>query len=191
MKKLWFILVPLLAAIGWLAWHAEDTGQQPAADPAPLSWQGAPPTLTMNEAGEIFNKAFWRRPTADDEILNAVRHEWSDEGGLLRWQWFLVVKASPGLIRYLRDDNAFGLVPASSAPLSSEAPAWFRFDPGEVTLLQAPQSLMQLNFSNHDNLLYATASGRGFTRGAPEPPPAIQGAPSPGRLPTTLPSQPE
>jgi len=191
MKKLWFILVPLSAAIGWLAWRAEDAGPQPTADPAPVSWQGAPPTLTLNDAEEIFKKAFWRQPAADDEILNAVRHEWSDEEGLLRWQWFLAVKASPGLIRYLRDDNAFGLVPASSVPLSSEAPAWFRFDQGEVAPLQSPQSSMQLIFSKHDNTLYATASGRGFTRGAPEPPPAIQGAPSPGRLPTTPPPRPK
>jgi hypothetical protein len=191
MKKLWFILVPLLAAIGWLAWRAEDAGQQPAADSAPISWKGAPPTFTLNDAGEIFKKAFWRRPAADDEILHAVRHEWSDEEGLLHWQWFLVVKASPGLITYLREDNAFGLLPASSAPPGSEVPAWFRYDPGEVALLQSPQSSMQLFFSNHDKTLYATASGRGFTRGAPEPPPAAQGAPRPGRLPTTPPPRPQ
>jgi hypothetical protein len=188
MKKLPLLLVPLLAVIGWLAWPAASDKAEPPA--VAVTWQGAPPTLTMTDAEEIFKKAFWRRPAADDEILHAVRHEWSDEAGLLRWQWFLVVKASPGLIQYLRDDNAFGLVPASSVPLSSEAPAWFRFDQAEVALLQSPQSSMQLIFSKHDNTLHATASGRGFTRGAPEPPPAAQGAPSPGRLPTSPPPPP-
>jgi hypothetical protein len=190
MKNLWFILAPLLAVSGWLAWPAASEKAEPPAIPA-VTWQGAPPTLTMTDAEEIFKKAFWRRPAADDEILHAERHEWGDEGGLLRWQWFLVVKASPDLITYLRDDNAFGLMPASSVPPSSEAPAWFRYDPEEVALLQSPQSAMQLIFSKNDNTIYATASGRGFTRGAPEPMPAIQGAPSPGRIPTTPPPRPK
>jgi hypothetical protein len=191
MKKLWLFLIPLLAVIGWLAWPSENGAPEPEPDATAVTWQGAPPSLTKTDAEEIFKKAFWRNVAADDEILDAVRHEWSDEGGLLRWQWFLAVKASPGLITYLRDDNAFGLMPASPVPPGSEAPAWFRFDPGEVVLLQSPQSSMQLIFSKNNNMLHATASGRGFTRGAPEPPPAVQGAPSPGRIPSTPPPRPK
>lgn len=186
MKKLWLILVPLLAVSGWLAWPAASDKAEPPAALA-VTWQGAPPTLTMTDAEEIFKKAFWRRPAADDEILHAERHEWSDEEGLLRWQWFLVVKASPGLTQYLRDDNAFGLVPSTSVPVMTEAPAWFGYDPEGVVLLQSPQSAMQLIFNKHDNTLHATASGRGFTRGAPEPMPAVQGSLNPGRIPTTPP----
>jgi hypothetical protein len=191
MKKLLLVLVPSLAVIGWLAWPAASEKVEPAPAPDTLIWQGNPPTVTITDAEEIFKKAFWRRPAADDEILHAVRHEWSDEGGLLRWQWFLVVKASPGLVRYLRDDNAFGLAPAGSPSVISEAPAWFRFDPAEVVRLQSPQSALQLIFSNHDSTIHATASGRGFTRGSPEPAPAVQGAPSPGRIPTTPPPRPK
>jgi hypothetical protein len=46
---------------------------------------------------------------------------------------------------------------------------------------------MRLMFSKTDNVLYATDSGRGFTKGAPEP--AKQAAPptASGRLPTTPP----
>ena len=189
--KVLLILVPLLAVIGWLAWPAASDKVEPAPDPDTEIWQGTPPTVTVTDAEEIFKKAFWRRPAADDEILHAVRHEWRDEGGLLRWQWFLVVKASPGLVQYLRDDNAFGLVPASSPSAIPEAPAWFRFDPEKVMRLQSPQSALQLIFSTHDSTIHATASGRGFTRGAPEPPPAAQGAPRPGRLPTTPPPRPQ
>jgi hypothetical protein len=191
MKKLLLVLVPSLAVIGWLAWPAASDKVEPAPAPDTVIWQGTPPTVTITDAEEIFKKAFWRRPAADDEILHAVRHEWSDEGGLLRWQWFLVVKASPGLVRYLRDDNAFGLAPAGSPSVISEAPAWFRFDPAEVVRLQSPQSALQLIFSNHDSTIHATASGRGFTRGSPEPAPAVQGAPSPGRIPTTPPPRPK
>jgi hypothetical protein len=190
MKKIWFILVPLLAVIGWLAWRAVDTGRS-AADSVPISWKGAPPTLTLTDAEEIFKKAFWRRPSPADQIQLAERHEWRDADGLERWQWFLVVSASPELIKYLRDDNAFGLVPASAAPVVSEAPAWFRFKPEDVTVLQASHAGMRLMFSKSDNTLYATDSGRGFTKGAPEPPPATQGAQSPGRIPSSPPPKPK
>ena len=191
MKKLWFIVVPLLAAIGWLAWRAVDAGRPAAVDSAPIVWKGAPPTLTLNDAEEIFKKAFWRRPSPADQIQLAERHEWRDADGLERWQWFLVVSASPELIKYLRDDNAFGLVPASAAPVVSEAPAWFRFKPDDFAVLQASHAGMRLMFSKSDNTLYATDSGRGFTKGAPEPPPATQGAQTPGRIPSSPPPRPK
>ncbi len=191
MKKLWLILVPLLAVIGWLAWRAVDAGRPAAVDSAPIVWKGAPPTLTLNDAEEIFKKAFWRRPSPADQIQHAERHEWRDADGLVRWQWFLVVSASPELIKYLRDDNAFGLVPTSAVPVISEAPAWFRFNPEDFTVLQARHAGMRLMFSKSDNTLYATDSGRGFTKGAPEPPPATQGAQAPGRIPSSPPPRPK
>ena len=49
MKKLWPFLVPLLAVIGWLAWPAASDKAEPPAAPA-VTWQGAPPTLTMTDA---------------------------------------------------------------------------------------------------------------------------------------------
>ena len=141
----------------------------------------------MTDAEEIFKKAFWRRPAPADQIQHAERHEWRDADGLERWQWFLVVSASPELIKYLRDDNAFGLVPASEAPVVTEAPGWFQFKREEVTALQSRHAGMRLMFSNSDNTLYATDFGRGFTKGAPEPPPATQGAQAPGRIPSSPP----
>ncbi len=191
MKKLWLILVPLLAVIGWLAWRAVDAVRPAAVDSAPIVWKGAPPTLTLNDAEEIFKKAFWRRPSPTDQIQHAERHEWRDADGLERWQWFLVVSASPELIKYLRDDNAFGLVPTSAVPVISEAPAWFRFNPEDFTVLQARHAGMRLMFSKSDNTLYATDSGRGFTKGVPEPPPATQGAQAPGRIPSSPPPRPK
>ena len=56
-----------------------------------------------------------------------------------------------------------------------------------VYLAQAQKPVLRLMFSKSGNRLYATAAGRGFTRGAPEPEPPVQGAPEPGRLPTTSP----
>lgn len=191
MKKILLVFVPLIAVIDWLSLPVASDIKEPRVTPAAVTWEGASPTLTMSDAEEIFKKAFWRRPDAEDKILNAERYEWSDEGGLLRWQWFLVVNASPGLIKYLRDDNAFGLVPASVKVRVGDAPAWYHFDPEEVNALQAPHGGMCLLFSKTGNTLYATASGRGFTKGAPEPVPAVQGTLAPGRIPNAPPPRPK
>ena len=192
MNKPFVCLVTLLSAasIGWLGWRAGSGQQEKPSAAAPVTWQGQPPTLTVTDAEKIFERALWRQPAAEDKILHAERHEWSDADGLQRWQWFLVVKASADLVKYLREENAFGLLTGSAAPEVSEAPAWFRFDPEEVTTMKAPQASIVLMFSKKDNTLYATASGRGFTKGAPEPPPAIHGAPAPGRLRPSAPPAP-
>lgn len=181
-----------VAACLLLAWLAASrfgflgSGAAPGK-PSAIAWRQGAPTKTVTDSEEIFKRAFWRRPGTDDEILHAERHEWSDEGGLQRWQWFLVVKASPQLIKELRDDNAFGLVPGSAGSLDSEAPSWFVFKPDDFSIFRSPHAGMRLMFSKTDNVLYATDSGRGFTKGAPEP--AKQAAPptASGRLPTTPP----
>lgn len=196
MKWSWKILLLgglMVALPAWWIWSRARPVHLPAAvaKESRIAWRSGPPTKTVTDAGEIFKRAFWRRPGDGDEILHAERHEWSDADGLQRWQWFLVVKGSPGLIKYLRDDNAFGLVAANSAPATAEAPAWFQINQEEVVLLQSPQSGMRLMFCKSDNTLYATASGRGFSKGAAEPPARTQGAPAPGRIPTTLPPQPK
>ena len=183
-----FLILMGLAILGWLVWLGLGWSRLPVAvAPVPIAWQNGPPTLTVTDGTEIFKKAFWRQPTLEDEILHAERHEWSDAGGLLRWQWFLVVKASPGLIKYLRDDNAFGLAPAATMAAVAEAPSWFNYEADDVTTLMGPGSGLRLMFSKSGNRLYATAAGQGFTRGAPESAPPVQGAPEPGRLPATSP----
>jgi hypothetical protein len=69
----------------------------------------------------------------------------------------------------------------------SEAPNWFRFKPEDFTVMRASHGGMRLMFSKSDNTLYATDSGRGFTKGAPEPLPTAQGAQTPGRIPSSPP----
>ncbi len=185
------ITVLSLAVIGWLGWRAGSGQKDKPSAAAAVTWKGEPPTLTVTDAVKIFEKAFWRQPAAEDKILHAERREWRDKDGLQRWQWFLVVSASPGLITYLREENAFGLVASSAVPMNSEAPAWFRFNPEDVSTMSAPQASLGLMFSKKDNTLYATASGRGFTKGAPEPVKQAAPASAPGRLPTTPPPIPK
>lgn len=105
-----------------------------------------------------------------------------------KWQWFLVVEPAPALVKHLREDNAFSLVPATTVSAIPEAPAWFAFKPGDVEILQGPNGNMRLFFSKTKRLLHATGSGGGFHPGATEsakpaePPPAAT-----GRLPLTSP----
>jgi hypothetical protein len=181
--------VAAVLILGWLT-VSRLSPPEPAAAPAKpsvIAWRQEEPSATVTDAEEIFKRAFWRRPSKDDQILHAERHEWSDEDGLQRWQWFLVVKASSKLIKDLRDDNVFGLMPGYSGPLSREAPVWFVFKPDDFSTFQSPQTGLRLMFSKVDNTLYATDSGRGFTKGAPEPAKKIQRSSAPERLPARKP----
>jgi hypothetical protein len=187
-KKILLVALPLLILVVWVGWRVVDFRESVAEVAAPpVVWKGPRPTEVVVDPVEIFKRAFWRIPHASDEILHAERHEWSDAEGLLRWQWFIVVNASPELVKYLRDDNAFGLRVAETAEIPEESPAWFHFEPGEVSVMRSAQSEMQLVFSKTGNTLYASASGRGFTRGEPEPEPVSREAMPAGRLPVTPP----
>lgn len=152
---------------------------KPAADP---------PTSVLNDPVEIFQKAFWRRPTAGDKILHAERREWADVDGVKKWQWFIIVEPSPGLVKYLREDNAFSLAAAASVPVIKNSPTWFAIDYGDTEILQAPNGSMCLFFSKSKQLLHATDSGGGFHAGAPESAKPVATSPEvKGRLPLTLP----
>ena len=147
-----------------------------------------PPTSTQSDPSEVFQKAFWKRPTANDKILHAERREWADSAGVKRWQWFIKVEPSPDLVRYLREDNAFSLVPVATVSSISDSPAWFQFKPEDVEALAAPQGKMQLFFSKSKPLLYATDRGGGFRAGAPEAVPSVPiEKAAGGRIPVTSP----
>jgi hypothetical protein len=181
------VMVALLAWLGW-ALMAPDRETPVAAAAA----NADPPTTTTVDGAAIFRQAFWKRPNPNDRILHAERRVWSDEGGVEKWEWFLAVEPSPELVKYLREDNAFSLSPASSPVTVKGAPAWFSVRPGEVEVLQSRQGKMQLFFGKTKNLLYATDAGGGFTKGAEAPtPPQVLHVPKPGRFPTTPPPNPQ
>ena len=181
-----------LCWLGWRRFHAAPVPQVVAASNTTAVVD--PPTSIESDPVQIFQRAFWVRPTSADKILHAQRREWKDAEGVQKWQWFLVVEASPALLKRLRDDNAFGLVPAAAASLPADAPDWFVFNKDEVSVLKAPHGQLQLVFSNDKRTLYATDSGHGFRAGAPEPikpaAPARQ-VPVPGRLPSAHPPIPD
>ncbi len=188
-KKFWGLL-GLLGLVAWGSWRW--VGGRPSGAPAAaeMAWQGEAPQRRVTEAVEVFKKAFWRLPGAGDQIVHAERFEWSDVGGLTKLRWFLEVKPSPELLKYLRDDNAFGLAPAAEVRPPDERPAWFQFQADEVKGMQSPGGQLQLIFRERDQTLFATGAGRGFQRGAPEPPPVQAGPSTPGRLPAAAPPAP-
>lgn len=140
----------------------------PNAPPSPL--------LTANpDAPEIFRRAFWRRPGAQDRIIHAERRETHSSSSarssalakVERWQWFLAVHPSTELLAALRDPNTFGLAPVTTPrpwPDEPSPPGWF---PAADSLagfeiLQATDGGLTVLFRASDNLLYATDSGKGF-----------------------------
>lgn len=179
-----------LAVVGFVSWWLRPV--VPLSLPTPDAVEVDPPTSIQTDAKEIFRRAFWQSPGDTDKILNAERREWADATGVQKWQWFLEVEASPELIRYLRDDNAFGLSPAQEVPDVERAPAWFVYPAAGVDFLKSRRGQMTFCFSKTGNRLFASDSGTGFRPGAPEPvtdsaTPDLLNPPSTGRLPNSMP----
>jgi len=180
----------LAGALAWFGFRSAESPPTRVESKAPVAVSENPPpgTVVLNEPVKIFQKAFWRSPNDADKILHAERREWPGDDGVGKWQWFIVVQPSPELLKYIREDNAFGLTQAKSATRIDDAPDWFAFQSPEVDVLRSPTTNLRFIFVKSGNLLYATDSGSAFRPGAPEmPPPAIKSVASSGRLPTTPP----
>ena len=188
MKALVFIATALTVGfIGWRMASPEKTSDR--SNTTSLTYDSPPPTTTNTNPTEVFQKAFWKRPTPEDQILNAERREWQDKDGLSKWQWFIAVKPSPALVDHLITDNAFMLVKAAK-PLPAELPEWFQPPAETVTNYTNPGGTFHILWDKEKNLLHATDSGSGFRPGAPDPARAITAAQPEGRLPTTPPPKP-
>lgn len=189
------LLIASVAAVAFLGWwlaSPETRSDRSYETYSPHASQ-PPPTSTLNDATEVFQKAFWKRPTADDRILHAQRREWADAQGLKKWQWFIEVEPSADLVRHLITDNAFSLAQTRSGwrKPAADLPAWFA-QPSEGQQVLANQSgSFTLIYDKEANRLLATDSGGGFRPGAPErPSPAPAPSVAAGRLPLTSPPNP-
>jgi hypothetical protein len=120
------------------------------------------------EPAEVFRRAFWRDPSAADQILHAERREWvSENDGVRRWQWFLAIQPGTELTDWLQRENPFqtGPVEAAAYQPPPSSPAWF---PTAAVLSRCKiqrqgENGMTLIFDPGDGRLYATDSGHGFS----------------------------
>ncbi|MGV3659301.1 MAG: hypothetical protein ACO1TE_03930 [Prosthecobacter sp.] len=195
MKPLLILLSAMfVAAIGWWLGSPEQTSSAPTAaqlaSPAPL------PTSIINDPVTVFQNAFWKRPTPEDQILHAERREWRAGAEISQWQWFISVRPSRPLVAHLITDNAFGLTPSPEAGRkhAENLPSWFPKEAGMGgRVLTGHSGALTLIWDEASNLLHATGSGGGFHRGLPSQPqqPVVSAQPQPtSRLPTTPPPKP-
>ena len=158
----------LLAAVYYFISPVPPSESTPVVTTTPLSPGNNLTLRTNDDPQDIFQRAFWRRPTPDDRILHAERREWvSEEDGVRRWQWFLAVKPGTALKQWLLEDNAFGLDKVAGAtPLAgfTQLPSWFPTQGGlaKCEVRQAAGSKMTLLFDSKKNVFYATDAGHGF-----------------------------
>jgi len=106
----------------------------------------------------VFQKAFWRHPTGGDEILHAERREWSAEGGVRKWQWFIAVRPGTQLLDWLKT-NPFSITPTTSSGNLEAPPEWFRSSSADFQTQQNAGGSFILMLSADKKRLYSTDSG--------------------------------
>ncbi|GAA5117680.1 hypothetical protein JIN84_17025 [Luteolibacter yonseiensis] len=121
--------------------------------------------VTTTDPALVFQKAFWRRPAADDRILHAERREWSSQDGVKKWQWYIAVSPGPQLLAWLKT-NPFSLSDVRSAGRFENRPGWFPEETHGYQIQRNAEGRFTVMLSTDGRHLYATDSGQGFT--APE-----------------------
>lgn len=164
MKALVLIVsAAVVAALGWWQASSEDGKHEKKVT---TETHASHTSHVSHSPAEVFQKAFWQHPSANDKILHAERQEWSEKGEIKRWRWFITVQPSPELLKRLRADNVFRLQPVKTSPLIADAPEWFIQENGQNEILQTPDHSMTVFFDRVTGLLQATDSGTGFNPGA-------------------------
>jgi hypothetical protein len=185
------LVIMAAALIAALSWHfASSENHSDRSDPSDLSDASHPAALATDPA-TVFQKAFWKRPSNDDHILQAERREWKDASGISKWQWFITVEPSKALLDHLITQNAFSLTPAKNTKITPEAPKWFPGSKASFEAFTNASGTFTVFWDKARNLLHATDSGRGFRPGAhtPSSEPLVAGQPQ-GRLPSQSPPRP-
>jgi hypothetical protein len=110
----------------------------------------------------VFKKAFWRHPSAEDQILHAERREWSADDGVRKWQWFIAVNPGPRLLEWLAS-NPFSLANTDAPVALVNPPTWFPRPSPDFEIQKNAEGHFILMLSADRKHLYATDSGLGFT----------------------------
>lgn len=163
MKPIYFAhaAVFLVGAAAIVFWPESET--PPAPPPAASTALAAGMNLTTaTDPTLVFQKAFWRRPASNDKILHAERREWSTDGGVQKWQWFIAVSPSPQLLDHL-ETNPFSLAATHSTGEIENPPGWFPKSSAGFRIYQNAEGRFTLIHSTDGKHLYATDSGSGFS----------------------------
>ena len=155
----------LLGAAAFLLRPEAETPPAPKPSVTTATADGMKLT-TATDPPRAFQKAFWRRPAGDDQILHAERREGSTADGVRKWQWFIAVSPGPRLLEHLAT-NPFSLTTAPAAGKIEKPPAWFPKPSAGFQIQQNAEGRFILMLSADHKRLYATDSGCGFA------PPAI------------------
>lgn len=187
-RIVWLLSASLAAALFGVTWWR--VGQESGTGVEPVSETATPTTADRidTDPETVFKRAFWARPSADDRILHAERREWSENGEVGKWQWFIEVEPSSALVSRLIDDNVFALHEIEKPVLSIPGrPSWFAPPEGSLCRGSGADD-MTLYLSPDHRRLFATGLGGGFQEGAAESPapPSIEDRP-PGRFPDARP----
>lgn len=159
MKRFTILTLSLaVAAAVIIAWQRRELEPAPAAVPQVVDGG----TLkTSADPAEIFQRAFWKRPGAEDKILHAERREWvSETSGVRQWQWFLMLEPPAGFVSAQLE--RFSLKTGSWTPGRTAMPAWFQkaVQPGTATHTSPDGALTLIAMA--DGRVLATGTGKGF-----------------------------
>lgn len=163
MKPIYFAhaAVFLVGAAAVIFWPQSEA--PPAPPPATSTATADGMNLaTATDPTLVFQRAFWRRPASDDQILHAERREWSTDGGVQKWQWFIAVSPSSQLLDYL-ETNPFSLLATRSASIPDQSPEWFPRPSSDFNIHQNAEGRFILMLSADQKHLYASDSGSGFS----------------------------
>ena len=169
------LIVASFAGLGlclWLLMPPRSEKTDTSATPSP----GADLTAQLEDAPQwspeqVFRRAFWRQPSAEDRIVQAERVETplltavtnSGSRDVQNWRWAIAVHPGPELLAALRDPETFGLLPAREPRPWTETPEWFPATAATgFEVLQASAGRLTVLYRAADNLLYAADAGSGF-----------------------------
>ncbi|MDP0490611.1 MAG: hypothetical protein Q7Q71_06140 [Verrucomicrobiota bacterium JB023] len=171
-------VLPIVLLVAWLCSSCDRTEplrqeEEPAIDVA---------DRVSRDGEEIFKRAFWRRPSDDDEIIRAERREWLSGGEVERWEWYLQFRPGDELGEMLFGRNEFRLSPTAQEDHSvAHGPDWFTPGAGEVALAAEDGSMTLVR---DGQTVFAMGAGGGFSSGHELSPSTVQPVPpSQGRLP--------
>src|SRR6187397_2142386 len=97
------ICLILAGSLAWLGYRSTGLPSTKGESKPPAAIPEEPQTrrvVVLTDPLKIFQKAFWRSPNANDQILHAERREWPGEDGVGKWKWFIVLQPSPELGKY-------------------------------------------------------------------------------------------